>query len=97
MAGRRRVKPKWGDRTIQLRVLFHTNNISRKAGWVVKREAWDRGTVVPYTNEFHGIVPRRPVAHFNSLAEIPFAIEKCLIAHGVKIRPGQKSRKYLTT
>jgi hypothetical protein len=97
MAGRKRIKPNWGQRTIRLTVAFHTNRISKKAGYVVKREAWDTGTVVPHTNRAHGITPGRPVVHFNSLAELPFAIEKCLIAHGVKVRPGRRSQKYIAT
>jgi hypothetical protein len=92
---RKLVKPGPQERTIRLTVTFYTNRISKKSGYVVERAAWDTGTVVPHTNEAHRIAPRRPVAHFNSLAEIPLAIEKCLIAHGLKLKPGRRSRKYL--
>jgi len=85
-----------GEATIKFTAAFFTNGISSKAGRVVRRVCWDKGSVYPQGNERHQIKSTGNPKVFNSLAEIPAALQKSLIAHRIKIRPGSTSRKYLS-
>jgi len=44
-------------------------------------------------NVTHGIEPLDAVA-FNSMAELPYAVEKLVIRHGIKLHRGSRSRKW---
>jgi hypothetical protein len=47
------------------------------------------------TNPSHGIKPGGK-AIFNSLLELPLAIERVLIQQGIQLHPGRRDRKYLS-
>lgn len=78
---------KHGEKMIELRVRFWTNDIADEKGKVIVRHAWSGGVVRMERNEAHGIVPKAPII-FNSFGHLPDAIERCLIAHDVKLHPG---------
>lgn len=83
---------KHGQKMIEVKVRFWTNDIA-KGGRIMPKHAWGSGMIRMESNKAHGITPREPVP-FNSLAEIPSVVERTLIAHGVKIHPSSKMRRY---
>ncbi len=82
-----------GDKMIEVRIRFWTDNITEK-GKVVPRRAWDSGVVVMDRNDSHGIQPQYPTP-FNSYLELPEVIAKVLVGHKVKLQRNRKSRKLL--
>ena len=85
---------KWGERMIEVRVRFFTNQIANGKGRVKPKNAWGCGMVRIEKNDVHGIKSKSRVP-FNSLLELPAAIEKVLIRNGVKILPSRLMNKYL--
>jgi hypothetical protein len=84
-----------GEKMIEVKVRFWTNNIA-SSGRVKPKHAWSGGVVRMERNATHGITPGKPIP-FNSLLEVATAIEKALIAHGVRIHPSKRMRKYVAT
>lgn len=82
-----------GQRMIEIRVRFWTNDLADGEGRVQPKHAWSGGVVRISSNRSHGIVPRDPIP-FNSMAEIPGKIEKVLIDHGITIHRGRE-QKYM--
>jgi hypothetical protein len=82
-----------GQKMIELRVRFWTNDIADDAGKVVPKHAWASGIVRVESNPAHGLKAKSP-APFNSLAELAAVVERVLIDHGVKLHPSTKERKY---
>jgi hypothetical protein len=87
------VKAVHGEKMIELKVRFWTNDIAQDEDSVVPKNAWSAGVVRMKRNDTHGIDPQRPKT-FNSLMELPGVIEDVLIEHGVKLRPSGKARRY---
>lgn len=87
-------KAKLGQRMIEVRVRFWTNEIVEGKGWIRPKHAWTRGVISMERNESHGIVPSYP-RPFNSLMELPAIIEKVLIQHGVTLHLASKMDKYV--
>lgn len=88
------VKAKYRERMIEVKVRFWTNEIAGREGYIIPKHAWADGVVRMERNKSHGIVPANP-RPFNSLMEIPLAIEKVLIQHGVTLRCGRVMEKYI--
>ncbi len=88
------VKAKSGERMIEVRVRFWTNQIAKKEGYITPKHAWTTGVVRMERNESHGIIPGYP-RPFNSLMEIPSVIEKVLIQHNVILHRDGKMEKYI--
>jgi hypothetical protein len=86
-------KAEHGEKMIELRIRFWTDEIASKKDHVLPKHAWAAGMVIMDRNESHGIVPKEPMP-FNSLFELPAVIEKALIAHGVTLRASRKMSKY---
>lgn len=84
---------KYGEKMIEVKVRFWTNNLAPKRGHILPGHAWSNGVVRMDKNELHGINPGKR-HHFHSLMEIPAAIEKVLIQHGIILHQSRKSRKY---
>jgi hypothetical protein len=82
-----------GEKMIEVKVRFWTNNIAGR-GKISPKEARAAGVVRMERNDAHGIKPGRPLP-FNTLAEIPAAIERALIDHSIVLHPSRKMRKYL--
>jgi hypothetical protein len=83
-----------GEKMIEVKVRFWTNNIAGQ-GKIVPKAARTAGVVRIERNDAHGIKPRKPLP-FNTLAEIPAAIERTLIDHGIVLQPSRKMRKYIS-
>jgi hypothetical protein len=77
-----------------VKVRFWTDTLAGK-GKISPKHAWTAGVVRIEGNEAHGIKPHRP-RPFNSLMEIPDAIERVLTRHGIVLHASGKMRKYLT-
>lgn len=84
---------KHGEKMIEVKIRFWTDQISRTGGTVIPKHAWSSGVVRMERNEAHGIVPSSPIP-FNSLLDLGAAVEKALIKHGVVLHPSRKMQKY---
>ena len=82
-----------GERMIEVRVRFWTNDIAGRKGTVRQKHAWANGVVRAERNTTHGISPRKP-RHFYSLMDLSAVIEKVLIDHGVVLHRNRRMRKY---
>ena|SRR5689334_20607767 len=83
-----------GERMIEIRVRFWTNDIAEVDGDVIPGHAWSSGVVRTEANRTHGIKPGDAVP-FNSLLDLLSAIEKTLIQHGVTLHPSRRMGKYV--
>ena len=63
------LEAKYGERMIEVKVRFWTNNIAEGDGNVLPKHAWTSGIVRIERNATHGIKPEKPVP-FNSLLEV---------------------------
>jgi len=84
-----------GQRMIEVRVRFWTNDLTGDGakGRIKPKHAWGSGIVRMKRNESHGIVSGKPIP-FNSMMEMPAAIERALIEHGVKVHRSRKMKRY---
>lgn len=88
------VRAPHGKKTIELRIRFWTDNLADGEDMIIPSEGWDSGVVHLVANEHHGIESGNPV-NFNSLAELPFAVEKLLIKQEITLHRGGRTQKYL--
>ena len=86
---------KQGEKMIEVKLRFWTNNIAQEAGKIIPKRAWASGVVRIERNEAHGIKPSNPLP-FHSLLDVGLAIEKVLVQHGIVLKAGPKMRKYFT-
>ena len=84
---------KHGQKMLEVRVRFWTDDIADKKGEIIPKHAWGSGMINIDRNEAHGLTPEKWLA-FNSMAEIPAVLEKCLVENGVKIISSRKMKKY---
>lgn len=82
-----------GKKMIRLSVRFWTNNIADKKGTVRPKHGWSSGVVKLEANPQHGIKAGKPFV-FRSLLEMGSAIEKSLIAGGIRLHPSDKTLRY---
>jgi hypothetical protein len=82
-----------GEKMIEVKIRFWTDNISPEKGKIVPRHAWASGVVRIERNDAHGLKPGTPIP-FNSLLDLGAAVEKALIEHGVVLHINRKMRKY---
>ena len=85
---------RFGERMIELKVCFWTDGIAEGKGYIRPKNAWTGGEVRIVKNDSHGVVPIRGYK-FNSLMEIPSAIEKVLIKHEIQLHLYSKMDKYV--
>jgi len=85
---------KWGERMIEIKVRFWTDQIATGKGQIKPKHAWCSGVVRIERNNAHNIIPTSP-RPFNSLMEIPATMEKVLIEHGITLHHGNKMSKYM--
>jgi hypothetical protein len=83
-----------GERMIEVKVRFWTNNIVEGRGRVAPKHAWSSGVVRMERNSSHGIAPKSP-RPFHSLLDLTAVIEKVLVTHGVVLHPSRRMKKYL--
>jgi hypothetical protein len=84
-----------GQKMIEIKLRFWTNDIAADPGKVIRKHAWSAGVVRVERNTSHGIEPGKP-RPFHSLLDVGGVIEKVLIEHGISLHPGRKMRKYFS-
>lgn len=89
------LEAKQGERMIEIKLRFWTNDIATEAGQIIAKNAWVSGVVRMERNPSHGITPQNPVP-FHSLLDVGAVVEKVLIAHEVMLHPSRRMKKYLT-
>jgi hypothetical protein len=77
---------KHGEKMIEVRLRFWTNDIAPVKGEILPKNAWTNGWAYMVTNASHGISPSKPVP-FHSLMEISEAVRKALVDNGVLLHP----------
>jgi hypothetical protein len=82
-----------GDKMIEVKLRFWTNNLADEPGKVIPKHAWEGGVVRIERNDSHGIVPGNPLP-FHSLLDVGAVIERVLTEHKVKLHPSARSKKY---
>lgn len=85
---------KFGEKMIEIKVRFWTDNIAEDQKKILPKHAWPGGVVRIARNKAHGIKPEKPII-FNSLMDLPYAIEKVLINQGIKLHIGGRMKKYI--
>lgn len=85
---------KQGEKMIEVKLRFWTNDIAEDEGKVIPKHAWTGGVVRVERNKSHGIEPSNPVP-FHSLLDVGAVIEKVLISHGIVLHPNNKMKKYI--
>jgi hypothetical protein len=84
----------YGEKMIEIKVRFWTNNLATGRGKVRPKHGWTSGVVRIERNDSHDIVPKSPVP-FNSMGEIAAKIEKVLIDHDITLHRSDRVAKYL--
>ncbi len=83
-----------GEKMIEVKIRFWTNNIAPEPGKIIPKHAWSGGVVRIEGNRAHGIVPGPPKP-FHTLLDVGAIVEKVLIEHGIVLHPGRKMSKYV--
>ena len=84
-----------GEKMIEVKLRFWTNDISPERGKILKKHAWSSGVVRMDRNAAHGITPKQP-RPFQSLLNVGAVIEKVLIDHGVILHPSRQMKRYFS-
>jgi hypothetical protein len=83
-----------GQKMIEVKIRFWTNDIAETTGQIVPKHAWSSGVVRVEANKSHGIVPAAPKP-FHSLLDVGAVIEKVLVEYGIVLHPSHRMRKYM--
>ena len=84
----------YGQKMIEIKLRFWTNNIADQDGKIAPKHAWSSGVVRIESNKSHGIVPNAPKP-FHSLLDVGAVIEKLLIEQGIVLHTSPRMRKYM--
>ena len=82
-----------GERMIEIKVRFWTNDIAEGKGVILPKHAQSSGVVRIKRNSSHGIVPGKPLP-FHSLMDLTSVIEKVLMAQGITLHSSRRMKKY---
>ena len=85
-----------GEKMIEIKLRFWTNDISQEPGMIIPKHAWSGGVVRIESNKSHGIKPSSPQP-FHSLLDVGGIIEKVLIDHGIVLHSSRRMKKYFTS
>ena len=88
------LEAKQGDKMIELKLRFWTNDIASEPRRVIAKHAWTSGVVRMARNRSHGIEPKSP-QEFHSLLDLGAVIEKVLVEHGIVLHPSRRMKKYV--
>ena len=83
-----------GEKMIEVRVCFWTNDIAESEGHIRPRHCWSSGMVTVPHNSSHGISSGDP-RPFNSLMELTHAIEQAMIDADIRMHTGRKQGFYV--
>ena len=84
-----------GQKMIEVKLRFWTNDIAEGEGMILPKHAWASGMVRMERNDSHGIVPGDPLP-FQSLLDIGGVIEEALIQHGIRLHTSRRMRHYFS-
>lgn len=82
------------ERMIEVKVRFWTDDLAGEKGYIIPKHGWTGGSVQMDRNASHGIEPGKPMV-FNSLMEIPAAIEKALCHQHIKLHTLRRMADYI--
>jgi hypothetical protein len=85
-----------GEKMIEVRIRFWTNDIADSEGKIRPKHAWSSGVVRIEPNKSHGIMSGRSLP-FHSLLDLPAVIEKVLVEHGIRLLLSRRMAKYFDT
>lgn len=85
---------KYGEKMIEVKVRFWTNDLTDSANEVIPKHGWTSGVVRIERNKSHGIVPGKPVI-FNSLLDLGSAIERVLKKNEIVLHVSSGMRHYV--
>lgn len=94
MEDTRSQEAKQGERMIEIKVRFWTNDIASEEGKVLPKHAWTSGVVRIERNATHGISPGSP-RPFHTLLDVGSVIEKVFIDHGIILHHSRRMKKYM--
>jgi hypothetical protein len=83
-----------GERMIEVKIRFWTNDIAGEKGSVRPKHAWASGVVRVERNKTHGIVPGKP-RPFHSLMDLSAVVERVLIDQGIVLHLNSRMKKYV--
>ncbi len=86
------VEGQQGNKMIELRVRFWTNNIAKGDNMVAPKHCWDSGMVAMDRNTLHEITGREQMP-FHSLMTLSHSIEKLLLRNGIKLHMNHRTKK----
>lgn len=89
-------KANHGEKMIEVRVRFWTDEITNTPQVIVPKHAWDYGYVEIAANTSHGLQQSGSSVKFNSVLELPQAIADLLVQEGVHLHIGAKLGKLIT-
>lgn len=81
-----------GEKMIEIRIRFWTDSMAED-GFVYPKHAWGSGMVITDRNDTHGIRAGDSIP-FNSMAQLPAAIEKAMIASGIVLHKSRREKRY---
>jgi ASC-1-like (ASCH) protein len=81
-----------GQKMIEVRVRFFTDGHA-PSGQILPKHGHANGEVRIARNPSHDIRPGEPIM-FNSIAEMPYAVERALRDHNIKIELSSRERRY---
>ena len=84
-----------GEKMIEVKLRFWTDDIAREKGQIVPKNALSSGVVRIEKNDSHGIKPSKPMP-FNSLLDVGAVIEKVLIKQGIVLHPSRRMQRYFS-
>lgn len=87
------IEAKHGEKMIEVKIRFWTNNLADEDGHVVPKHAWANGVVRIEGNKSHGIKPGKPQP-FHSLLDMGTVIEKVLIEQDIVLHTSRRMAKY---
>lgn len=82
-----------GQKMIEVKVRFWTNDIAEGEKKIVPKHAWTAGVVRVKSNAAHGIKQTKTFP-FHSVMDISAAIEACLVHEGISLHPSRRMKKY---
>jgi hypothetical protein len=85
-------RAEYGNKTIHFKVRFWTDDIAPNEGEIILKHMHGAGFVIVPVNAEHGIGFDKVA--FNSMAELPLAIEKAIIAANITVHNSRKEAKY---
>jgi hypothetical protein len=86
---------KHGEKMIEVKIRFWTDEISSETGKIIPKHAWTSGVVRMESNKSHGIIPGKP-RPFNSLLDLLSAIEQTLKEQDIALHPSRGMKKYIS-